>query len=714
MAVATHPAPETLAAFARGDLPPTELASVAEHVGGCAACCAALSRVPDDTLAGLARAAAVRSPGATPAPLPAAAPGAKDSPDGTPAALADHPRYKILRELGAGGMGVVYKAEHRIMGRVVALKVVAPHLTAKAGAVERFRKEVRAAASLNHPNIVTAHDADEAGGMHFLVMEYVEGTSLDRLVAKKGPLSVPLACSFARQAASGLQHAHDKGMVHRDIKPQNLMVTRKAQVKVMDFGLARFVGADAEEAPAGRVPFGAAKPVADPVTNPNLLMGTPDYLSPEQAKNSHAVDHRSDLYSLGCTLHFLLTGRPPFAHASSLIDKLLAHTGEAPASVRGFRPDVPEALEAVLGRMLAKNPDDRYPSAAEVASALHPFTKSGEGEKAGASDVVDAVLVPAHPGESGSGGPAWGVSGPPSPAVTPAPAPVQPAGAFEFDTAPVPDGPTVVEAEQPRRPRKSKRAAKARPWWKRTGVLVAAGAVLLAVVAGVVASRGKKADPSPELPADPPKTAANAKPAAPPKPNPFRPGGKPNKETLPLLYVVPSDGVYGPDYHPVVQALKDRGVSVKTASGRGEPASLYGQPAQTIPVDVKLKDVEAAEYSGVAFCGYEVNEYVLPTTRGVSEKTKQLLADVQAKGRPVAAICVGQRVLANHGVLKGKFAARSKFVVENFPGLEFGGMTWKDEGVVVARGESGGAVVTAAGPDDAKRFAEALAKAVAE
>ena len=206
-------------------------------------------------------------------------------------------------------------------------------------------------------------------------MEFVEGTSLDRLVAKKGPLPVPMACMFTRQVALGLQHAAGKGMVHRDIKPQNLMVTRKGQVKILDFGLARFARTDDEDQPAqgAKVPFGAAKAAASAgLTNPNLLLGTPDYLSPEQAKNSHDVDPRSDIYSLGCTLYFLLSGGVPFGAATTLIDKLLAHTEEAPPPIREARFEVSEGLAAVLAKMMAKKPADRYQTAAEAAAAAVP------------------------------------------------------------------------------------------------------------------------------------------------------------------------------------------------------------------------------------------------------------------------------------------------------------------------------------------------------
>lgn len=256
MSAATHPPADALAAFGRGALPPAELTAVAEHVAVCADCCAALRNVRDDSFVSF-----LRHVGGTPDPvddrtnasLPNTPPPILAFPDAR-SVLADHPQYTLLDQLGEGGMGVVFRAEHKVMGRVVALKVMAPHLTAHPSAVARFRQEVKAAARLNHPHIVTAHDAGEAGGLHFLVMEYVEGVSLDRLVARKGPLAVPLACQFVRQAAQGLQHAFEKGMVHRDIKPHNLIVTRRGHVKVLDFGLARFArdaDADAKTSRAG-------------------------------------------------------------------------------------------------------------------------------------------------------------------------------------------------------------------------------------------------------------------------------------------------------------------------------------------------------------------------------------------------------------------------------------------------------------------------------
>src|SRR5262245_5379236 len=371
-----HPPRYRLAAFNRGALPPGDRAAIEAHVAECDACCSALAAMSDDRLVDLARQAAATS---STTELPATE---------VPPELADHPRYRVLAPVGAGGMGVVYKAEQRMMGRVVALKVMARRYTANPEAVARFRREVHAAARLNHPNIVTAHDADEAEGLHFLVMEYVEGTSLDRLVRRRGPLSVVTACRCIRQAALGLQHAHEQGMVHRDIKPHNLMVTRKGQVKVLDFGLARLVAEVDAPGWSGREPT-PGPTVA--VTTPSLVMGTPDYLAPEQARNASAVDIRADIYSLGCVLYFLLTGRPPFAGSGTVLEKMVAHSQDEPASVRAAKPEVPEALAAVVARMLAKDPAGRFATPGEVATALKPFTRTPE--PIDGPEVVDDVLV---------------------------------------------------------------------------------------------------------------------------------------------------------------------------------------------------------------------------------------------------------------------------------------------------------------------------------
>jgi WD40 repeat protein len=298
----------------------------------------------------------------TPVPSPlgsaTAAPERGFAQEAVPDVLARHERYRVVRQLGRGGMGTVYEAEHLVMRRPVALKVINRAYTANEAAVERFRREVCAAAKLHHPNIVTAFDAEQAGDTHFLVMEYVAGRSLARLLKERGPLPVQEACDYVRQAALGLQHAHERGMVHRDVKPDNLMLTPDRTVKVLDFGLAALT----------------AERDACSLTESNVIMGTPDYMAPEQAEDVRKADSRADVYSLGCTLYHLLTGRIPYPADTSLL-KILAHRDRPVPSIRAVRPEVPKELEVVLRRLLAKKPEDRYQAPGEVATALAPFVQ---------------------------------------------------------------------------------------------------------------------------------------------------------------------------------------------------------------------------------------------------------------------------------------------------------------------------------------------------
>jgi formylglycine-generating enzyme required for sulfatase activity len=283
--------------------------------------------------------------------------------------------YVLLELLGQGGMGQVFKARHRLMKRVVALKVIRKELVGDADAVARFHREVEAVAQLSHPNVVTAYDAGQAGDVHFFAMEYVEGTDLARLVADRGPLPVAVACDYVRQAALGLQHAFERGLVHRDVKPQNLLLAAAGSaVKVLDLGLARLQYDLADDKGRARTQLG-------------WVMGTPDYMSPEQTIDSHRVDIRGDLYSLGCTLYFLLTGRAPFTEGS-LADKMQLHRSAEPPAVEGLRPEVPLALAAVVRRLMAKRPAERFQRPAEVAAALEPFV---------AAVPVAVPLPPQHP-----------------------------------------------------------------------------------------------------------------------------------------------------------------------------------------------------------------------------------------------------------------------------------------------------------------------------
>jgi serine/threonine protein kinase len=281
--------------------------------------------------------------------------------------------YVIIRKLGEGGMGAVYLAEHSRMRRFVALKVLSPRVVNRPDAIRRFRREVQAVAKLSHENIVTAHDADEINGLQILVMEYVEGTNLSSLVRNKGPLPIRKAVDYIMQAARGLQYAHSKGIVHRDIKPGNLMLAENGTVKVLDLGLARFDETVAEREQTD-------------LTETGNLMGTIDYLAPEQAADSSAADQRSDVYSLGCTLFHLLTGKPMFA-GRSVMERLLAHRERKPPSLRDERNDVSMELDAVYRKMVAKEPIERFPT---MSAVLHAFARS-EYERSGSSDVAGIV-----------------------------------------------------------------------------------------------------------------------------------------------------------------------------------------------------------------------------------------------------------------------------------------------------------------------------------
>jgi serine/threonine-protein kinase len=289
--------------------------------------------------------------------------------------------YVLLERLGEGGMGTVYKARNWKLGQVVALKLIRQERLDSESALKRFQREIRVASQLNHPHIVRAYDADEVNGAHFFVMEYIEGIDLSKLVKKNGPLPIGDACDYIRQAALGLQHAFERGLVHRDIKPHNLllslvtslaragsaqgqmtgdkglMTSDRGQVKILDMGLARIEHPSADEKSSSTM------------TQEGMVMGTPDYLAPEQITDSHHADIRADLYSLGCTFYYLLTGHAPFP-GGSLGEKLVRHQLNEPTPVERERPETPPAVVAVVRKLMAKQPDDRFQTPVELAIAL--------------------------------------------------------------------------------------------------------------------------------------------------------------------------------------------------------------------------------------------------------------------------------------------------------------------------------------------------------
>jgi serine/threonine protein kinase len=267
--------------------------------------------------------------------------------------------YELLEKLGEGGMGAVFKARHTRLKKLVALKVMSPSAMRDPDAVARFSREMEAVGRLEHPNIVRALHADEFQGTHYLVMEYVEGKDLRTLVKQRGPLPVPEACRYLRQAAMALAYAHQHGLIHRDIKPSNLFVTDQGQVKVLDLGLARLSQNEAGEE----------------LTTTGVSLGTPDYMAPEQWTDTRRVDHRSDLYSAGCTLFYLLTGHVPYGGQgrATALSKMDGHANEEIPSLADWRSDVPPELNQLFQKLLAKRVAERLGTAAELARLLEPF-----------------------------------------------------------------------------------------------------------------------------------------------------------------------------------------------------------------------------------------------------------------------------------------------------------------------------------------------------
>ncbi len=371
-----HPANEELAAFALGKETPNA-ETIAEHVANCVRCETLIAKTPRDTFLGILNKA---KPGdsLTGPYAPKADPTTANE---LPEELRQQTKYTFLKKLGGGGMGVVYLAEHNLMKRKVAVKLIPPELIGNPAVRERFLQEVVSAAALEHPNVVRAYSAEEFGQHMLFEMEFVDGKDLGEVVKLKGPLPVNFAVNYIRQAAQALQQGMLKGLVHRDIKPGNLMLTRAGSVKVADFGLAKF-SRETDKAPDRSL------------TGVNAMMGTPDYMAPEQSRDAKNADIRADIYSLGCTFCYLLTGQPPFA-AVSIADLILKHWDDPRPDVGLLRNDVPPELSRYIQKMMAKEPGDRPQSPKEVVDWLGMF---GKGEPTKNETVVtpSAKTLVAH------------------------------------------------------------------------------------------------------------------------------------------------------------------------------------------------------------------------------------------------------------------------------------------------------------------------------
>ncbi|QVL32679.1 DUF1080 domain-containing protein [Telmatocola sphagniphila] len=351
-----HPANEELAAFALGK-EVSNAETIAEHVANCVRCETLLAKTPRDTFLGILKKAKAGS-------SLTGAPKADSNPLNTeelPLELRQQTRYTFLKKLGGGGMGIVWLAMHNLMKRKVAVKLIPPEMIGNASIRERFLQEVVSAAALEHANVVRAYSAEEFGPYMLFEMEYVDGKDLSEVVKTKGPLPVAHAINFIRQAAQGLQHGMLKSLVHRDIKPGNLMLTRAGTIKVADFGLAKFN----RESEKGR---------GRSLTGTNAIMGTPDYMAPEQARDAKTADIRADIYSLGCTFYFLLTGRPPF-DGISLADLIFKHWEDPRPDVCLLRNDVSPELSQFIQKMMASKSADRPQTPKEVIEGLVKLSK---------------------------------------------------------------------------------------------------------------------------------------------------------------------------------------------------------------------------------------------------------------------------------------------------------------------------------------------------
>lgn len=411
------PTPAELAAFLCDELSPDQMDGIGAHVSGCRDCDAAVRRMSEATDAGpRARHAPPRRPdplapdgfdhGGSSVSFRAAAPALARSPlanaDRDPA-LFQIDQYRIGEQLGQGGMGTVYRAEHVRLKKSVAIKVLSPAQTRDRRAAARFQLEMEVVGRLEHPNIVRATDAGEADGIHFLVMELIEGVNLAHLLLRCGPLPVADACELVRQAAVGLQHAHEHGLVHRDVKPSNLMLSHSGQVKLLDLGLALFRPRDTP---------------AHELTAAGEVMGTAEYMAPEQWEETRSVDVRADVYSLGCTLYALLTGDPPFVEPERRSMRRLraAHQHDPVPPVTDYRPEVPPALSALVERTLAKSPDARPATPGEVAAALERFAAGASPSALLSSAAPDTRAHPQHPRPGAPAGPQTPVTGAAPPA----------------------------------------------------------------------------------------------------------------------------------------------------------------------------------------------------------------------------------------------------------------------------------------------------------
>ena len=662
----SHPSTQQLQAFGLGKLGSGESLLIERHVATCKDCCRVLNNLPDDAL--LAKLKQGDSLGIVDSGAAALIVGSTAL-GSIPQALLEHSRYRIVKLLGRGGMGVVYKAEHRLMERLVALKVISRRLIANPLAVERFRREFKVAARLTHPNIVVAHDADEAGGLHFLVMEFVDGVSLAKHVERQGPLPVAAASHFIRQAALGLQHAARQGMVHRDIKPQNLMLTRKGQIKILDFGLARFAseGTASSGVPSSDNIFEFDSDTG--LTTVGMIVGTPDYMAPEQAVDSSTADSRSDIYSLGCTFFFLLTGHAPFSE-DSVTGTLRSHAVRQPPALQELRADLPAELRRLIEQMMAKDPAKRVQTPGEVARRLTVFATGGLAA-AGAIELAESTFDSSTP-TSVAGEGSIGIAGP--------------ASTMQL----VLRGRWQTIWHRARHAMRSSLQAHPRR------IAAALAAMLLTLIATVmlIAARNRLSE-----------AEASGSPVA---------VVKPVKQRPPRVALVLSRvNFWGPDYLAVRTALERCGTAVTVVSSRIGPVTSdakleLSQRSQELQAEAAFGDIRPGDFDAVVFVPSSNSEFlhepdVAPAAALATQRTTlRVLTELSKFKVCLAAIGNAVFVLARYRVLDGHAATGPEWTVAR---SEFGTVKWDASQPVVTSGPDG-QFVTAFNIQSATSFVE--------
>ena len=656
-----HPTPEQLRAFGLGQLGSSEAALVEKHVENCDVCCRVLSEVPDDTvLAKFKNCDTVTHEGP-----PQETPIESETAHGQiPLALQEHPRYRVLKLLGRGGMGDVYKAEHRLMERPVALKVISRRLIANRSAVERFQREVKLAARLTHPNIVVAHDAEQAGDLHFLVMEFVDGVSLAQFVERKGPLPVPLASLLIRQAALGLQAAAQQGMIHRDIKPQNLMLTRKGRIKILDFGLARFATEGPQESIANESPLNRS----DGLTSAGTILGTPDYMAPEQAEDSSQADIRADIYSLGCTFFFLLTGHAPFA-GDSVTRTLQSHIDRKPPSLLALRPDLPPEIVRIIERMMAKDPAARFQKPSELAAALVSFATDG----LASLQQWEAITINRPANRAGLG---------------------------------------ETEAEEPPTTIELVRRRRWRTLWNRTRYetrkffrlphrrvvamfAVVLGTILLtAFLAEWFATPPTNPTPSTVVaqtsPSSPVSSASSPRPTQNATRTPFRENVVANPATqVRVALLVTLREVNPRDYQAMRRELESHGAAISVVSSQRGWAVLKGSTIgreDNFRVDLGIEDIRPGQFDAIVIIPASASEIM--SDQQLRKVSRQKLQEQYDQGVCLASVGNAVILLAEYGFLEGQPAIAPDWV-RRLPQIKNLNINWSTAERVVSAGKEG-------------------------